>query len=268
MKNRKPFLIALGFAVCATVLGSIYFKRFEREMSGGEKIAVLSVMKDLAAGTTIKGSEISVREIPIAYVDERMVLAKDQSKVIGIDTVLPLRNQQTLQWTDLAVREDVRNLSGLVSAGKRAVTVRANRSEAAGYKMIRPGDYVDVIATLDNEQGNKTSLVLLQKILVVAVGLRTDRNLEAEEGSSSSSRNDILTLSLDVEEAQLLSLAVEQGTLSVAVRNPDDPITYEDLPDMDASAIIQARDNIRARKRTSSASASTPNRPVKITAAP
>ncbi len=249
-ETRRAFVIALAFAVLGLVLGFLYIRRYEQELSGGERVAVLTVLKDVSPGETIRESMLAVREIPTAYVDTRNVLAKDKDKVVGIDTVIPIRNQQTLQWTDLAVRSDIRNLSALVSPGKRALTVSAQRAEATSNKLIRPGDRVDVFATLPGggHDGGHRSLLLLQKILVVAVGLRTDRLSDTDEKGGYRRDDSALTLSLDVEEAQLLALAQAQGQLSVGVRNPEDALTYSDLPDMDSASIIRVRDDLRARR--------------------
>jgi pilus assembly protein CpaB len=51
------------------------------------------------------------------------------------------------------------------------------------------------------------------------------------------SREMILTLSLNLQEAQLLALAVEKGRLSVALRNPDDQRVVEGIPDMSSTAL-------------------------------
>jgi pilus assembly protein CpaB len=262
-ESRKAFLIALAFAALGVALGYLYLRRYEQELSGGERVAVLTLLKDVSPGETIRETMLAVREIPTAYIDDRNVLAKDKDKVVGIDTVIPIRNQQTLQWTDLAVRSDIRNLSSLVSPGKRAFTVSAPRAEATGNKLIRPGDRVDVIATLPSSgaDGGHRSLLLLQKILVVAVGLRTDRLSDSDEKGGYRRDDSALTLSLDVDEAQLLALAQAQGQVSVAVRNPEDALTYSDLLDLDSASMVRARDDLRARRSTSPAR---PSGPVRI----
>ena len=89
--------------------------------------------------------------------------------------------------------------------------------------------------------------MLLQRALVLAVGVSTDRKTSVEQGSSQRSDR-VLTLSLDVDEAQLLTLAMEQGPLSVIVRNPEDQKIREDLSDIQASSLIEARDKVRARR--------------------
>ena len=73
-----------------------------------------------------------------------------------------------------------------------------------------------------DKQETRSSIVLLQNVLVLAVGIDTGGG-EAEEKSDKRSVNDLLlSLSVNVPEAQLLALALEKGTITVALRNPDD----------------------------------------------
>jgi pilus assembly protein CpaB len=59
-----------------------------------------------------------------------------------------------------------------------------------------------------------------------------------------------LTLSLKVEEAQLLSLARERGTLSVALRGPSDSKVIEGIADMPVSSLYDktARETVQRRR--------------------
>ena len=115
-------------------------------------------------------------------------------------------------------------------------------------------------------QEARSSVVLLQRVLVLAVGMATEAQAVgggAQSGSYSSQRDMVLTLSLNLQEAQLLALATERGHLSVAVRNPDDTRIIDGIPDMSSAALfdVKARNDIQ-RKRPSSATASMPTRLV------
>lgn len=127
----------------------------------------------------------------------------------------------------------------------RAVTVRANEagSDPAGSGLVRPGDYVDVLVTLKSSSDGAgqalgaASVVLLQRVLVLAVGSQTEPQAAAElreARPAGHARERELTLSLKTEEVQLLSLARERGVLSVALRDPTDTQIVEGIPDMSA----------------------------------
>ncbi|MEZ4220817.1 MAG: Flp pilus assembly protein CpaB [Polyangiaceae bacterium] len=234
--NKRALLVAGIFAALGALLMILYVKRFEEEASGGERVRVLIAVKPLDIGEAIDEAAVGVREIPIAYVEDRFIKASEKSKVLNLKLGTKVEAQQTLMWTDLAIAADERrDLSGLIQSGARAVTIRASRGDKS-YAMMRPGDYVDVIANLqDKENGDKTTaVVLLQKVLVLAVGLETAPQNLAE---GAKERDMLLTLSVSLAEGQLLALAQEKGQMVVALRNPTDQKIVEGIPEMNSSAL-------------------------------
>ncbi len=262
--SRKLLLVSLALGLTGAGLLFLYLHRFEKEVSGGDRVQLLSVVKPLESGELVTDDVLSVIEVPRAYVEQRAVRAQDRSKVVGIRTDNALDPQDTLQWTDLAISSDDRDLSSLVQPGKRAITVRASEagSDPAGNGLLRPGDYVDVIVTLRDEQGHgaPSAVVLLQRILVLAVGSQTQAQGFAEGESKGFGQERELTLSLKVEEAQLLSLARERGTLSVALRGPGDSKVIEGIADMPVSSLYDkaARETVQHRRHES-------NGPIRLT---
>jgi pilus assembly protein CpaB len=244
--NKGALIGSLLMALVGTALLLLYMHRFEREMSGGESIELLAVLKPIERGRVVTEELLTTRSVPLAYVEDRAIKAAERSKVLGLQTSVALYPQQTLMWTDLAITTEDRDLSSLIQPGKRAVAVRAStgQDDTRGNQLIRPGDYVDVIATFreDDEQGEQSSAVLLQRVLVLAVGNETQPTADPKSRDDTSFRRDKqLTLSLSLPEAQLLSLASERGRLSVAVRPPSDPSTVADLPDLKSSALLDTK---------------------------
>jgi pilus assembly protein CpaB len=222
----------------------LYVKRFEEEASGGERIRVLMAVKPLESGAVIEEEALAVREIPIAYVEDRFVKAVEKSRIVGLKLGTKIEAQQTLLWTDLAIAADERrDLSALVQSGSRAVTIRADRGDKS-FAMIRPGDYVDVIANIPAKEDpdKRNAVVLIQRVLVLAVGLETAPQII---DTSQNIREMVLTLSVNLPEAQLLSLAQEgKGQLMVALRNPEDPRVTEGIPEMSSTA-LQDKETIK-----------------------
>jgi pilus assembly protein CpaB len=244
--NRRALLISVVMALIGSALLVLYLRKFEREMSGGEPVEVLMVVKPIERGQTITEDALATRFVPLAYVEDRAVKAAERSKVLGLEASVGVSPQQTLMWTDLAVTTEDRDLSALVQPGKRGVTVRAGAGgeDNRGNALIRPGDYVDVIATMPGEGENSqpASVVLLQRVLVLAVGNETQNaSANAANADALAQRDKLLTLSLTLPEAQLLSLALERGRLSVAVRQPEDPGVQTDIPDMLGSTLFDTR---------------------------
>jgi pilus assembly protein CpaB len=141
-----------------------------------------------------------------------------------------------------------------------------------GNALIHPGDYVDVIATMpdtpspNEDAKGQRSVILLQKILVLAVGLNTQSvNFvdPKKKDSPLAHRDKLLTLSLNLQEAQLLALATDKGQISVAIRNASDSRVASDAPDMNESALLDSKARAEAQRPVRSLSASI-NHPVKI----
>ncbi|MDD9966654.1 MAG: Flp pilus assembly protein CpaB, partial [Myxococcales bacterium] len=192
------------------------------------------------------------REVPVSYVEPRAVRAAELSKVKGLRAGHDLDPQDSLLWTDLAIDVEQRDLSTLVQPGFRALTIEARRTA-----MIRPGDYVDVIANFsESAVGERAgaSVVLLQRVVVLAVGEETDRQAFSAEGKGSGAfrrRSATLTLSVQLQEAQLLTLAARQGALSVVLRDYTDPSVFDDLPRVTVRNLVEqaARANDRRAAR-------------------
>jgi len=240
--NRRALLVALILAAMGASLLFFYVRRFEQEASGGERVRLLATVKPLDRGAVITEDAISAREVPQAYVEDRAIKYIDRQKIIGLKVGATLAAQQTLMWSDLAVANDERrDLSSLIQSGNRAMAVKASNDDKS-FALIHPGDYVDVIATMNSAEkpDAKTAIVLLQRVLVLAVGLDTEGRLGAE-ANKTNSRDLLLSLSVNLQEAQLLALAMDKGKLSVALRNPSDPRVVAGIPDMLSTALTDTK---------------------------
>lgn len=229
---------ALILTLVGTGLLHVYMQRFETEKSGGSPVAVVVVAQSLKRGATVAESSITVREIPAAYVDSRAVRASEKKKIVGVRVLNAVQAGQTLTWTDVAAAGERRLLSSLVQPGFRAFNMKT-RADAATFELIEPGDRVDLISTLTGAGGQRTSSLLLQNVLVLAVGTNTgdEASVAAPSREGASKKEQVLTLSLKPESAQLLALAMDKGTVSVAVRNPDDVRVIDGASDVAQSAV-------------------------------
>ena len=109
-------------------------------------------------------------------------------------------------------------LSRKVAEGMRAFSVRINDvSGVAGF--ILPGDRVDVILTRRMEGNNSGGLdalatdVILQNVTILGIDQVSSETIEEPVLGKSA------TFEVTPEQAQKLALAVQVGTLSLALRN-------------------------------------------------
>jgi pilus assembly protein CpaB len=228
--KARPVLIGIIVAALGVVLLLQYMKRFEDEASGGAKINLLVAAQPIERGTPITAEMLGVRAIPQAYVDDRAIRATDREKILNLRAVMKIPALQTLAWTDImAATDEQRDLSSLVQPGNRALSIRVQSQDI--LQLIRPGDFVDIMSV---SADGKASTVLLQRVLVLAAGTETT----AERDAKKATRSNLLTVSVNLQEAQLLSLAQLTSRLTVVVRSVDDPRVLESPPDVKQSELF------------------------------
>jgi pilus assembly protein CpaB len=107
-------------------------------------------------------------------------------------------------------------LSASLTEGKKAVTIRVNDVlGVAGF--VLPGDRVDIMLTRVRRGANSVDEpyvdVLLQSVRVLAI----DQTADDRKDDPAVVRS--VTLEVDTEQAQMLTLGSSVGTLSLALRN-------------------------------------------------
>ena len=228
--NVKALLTAALFAALAIASLVLYTKRLELEVSGGERVSILMIAKPVKKNTVLSEDALSVRQIPIAYIDDRMVRASDKPKVVGVRVERDLDAQQLLGWVDVAVSgmED-RHLSQLVQPGTRALTLHIP-TQYMSSALLRPGDYVDVIGVV-GENKTPQSVVLLQRVLVLAVGQDTTPAHEVNPRDPSHSDSDqLVTIAVTLQESQTISLAATKGPVIAVLRSAEDQSISDNTP--------------------------------------
>jgi pilus assembly protein CpaB len=99
------------------------------------------------------------------------------------------------------------------------VSVRVNEViGVAGY--VLPGTHVDVIATVNpsDKQSEMTSKVILTDVQVLAAGTKLEQDAEGNKPMAVS----VVTLLVNPDESERLTLASGEGKIQLALRNPLD----------------------------------------------
>jgi pilus assembly protein CpaB len=233
--KRTPLITCLGASVAAALVGHLYLQRLEAEVSGGPKLALLVASEDLPLGTRLTESKLAVRDVPEAYVDPRQVRASEAKRLVGVRLSTALKANDSVLWSDVSRgSSSTRLLSGLVERGMRAVSIEARSSDFDG--LLRPGDRVDVLFTEGAQGGGGATRTLLQNLLVLSVG--SDMATVDEKGRRGGvARAGSVTLGVSVEAAQIITHAEGQGRLSLTLRNSDDIVVAENLPETTTSTL-------------------------------
>jgi pilus assembly protein CpaB len=111
-------------------------------------------------------------------------------------------------------------VSAVLEKGKRAIAVKGDKVIGiAGF--INPGNRVDVLVTIEDPQKKEEKTkTILENLMVLATGTQIEKN---EKGEPSPV--DVYTLAVTPEEAEILSLAANQGKLQLALRSVTDTET-------------------------------------------
>jgi pilus assembly protein CpaB len=181
---------------------------------------VVVAASDLDVGAELTREEIRIIDWPANAVPAGAF--SDPKDVIGRGIVLPVIQNEPILPMKLASPEAGSGLPPAIPPGLRAVSVRVNEViGVAGY--VLPGTRVDVVATVNpsGQGGDITSKVVLTNVQVLAAGTKIDRETDKNKPIPVS----VVTLLVDPEEAERLTLASTEGKIQLALRNPLDKAT-------------------------------------------
>ena len=224
LSGKNPVLIAAVLGLLAG--GAAWAAMRARERAARERwrtVHVLCARVDVKEGAELTSEMIAVREIPAAFVTASFIQADEDGapKVespVGQRVLAPLKAGDPILASHFQPARDV-ELSTLIQPRGRAVTIDVQERNAVGL-WVRPNDHVDVIGSFrDPESQQLRTMTLLQNVVVLATGrLTAGTGAQPEEEKSFST----VTLLALPEEAEMLTLAQELGTLTLLLRNPDD----------------------------------------------
>jgi pilus assembly protein CpaB len=103
----------------------------------------------------------------------------------------------------------------------RALSINISAGSAvSGF--LNPGNYVDVIVTLKATQGEPAqTFTMMQAMTILAVNTRLG-DVQSTEGSRGSQAKPSVTLAVTPEQAETLTHAHDQATLTLTLRNDID----------------------------------------------
>jgi pilus assembly protein CpaB len=132
--------------------------------------------------------------------------------------LLEIKTNEPILRSKLASGKDVGSgVAAVTDPMKRAMSVKVD--EVIGVSgFIKPGDHVDVMVTIepDSKSQNPIAKMILGNLKVLAAGMEYEKNGNEKDPKPVQ----VMTLEVDIEEAEKLALASTQGKLRLALRNP------------------------------------------------
>jgi pilus assembly protein CpaB len=265
MARMRVFMV---FVLAMTAGGALAFATYnyvQRQPARSVSIPTRPVVvaaSDLDIGAELRREDIRVIDWPANAAPANAL--SDPKDAIGRGIVLPLIQNEPILPMKLASKEAGSGLPPAIPPGLRAVSVRVNEViGVAGY--VLPGTRVDVVATVSpsGQSGDMTSKVILTNVQVLAAGTKIERDTDRNKPMPVS----VVTLLVDPEEAERLTLASTEGKIQLALRNPLDKTMPETHGIRPAALFGLGAPTRTAVARTRMASVSS-SKPVVVAAVP
>ena len=183
---------------------------------------MLCAKVDVPEGAELGADMIAVREMPTQFVTESFIKVDEEGSLkqdspVGQRVMVPLKTGDPILVSHFQGARET-DFSTMINPKGRAVTIDVQEKTAVGL-WVRPNDHVDVIGSFRDEGQQLRAVTLLQNVVVLATGRITANTTYIGDDEK---RFQSVTLLVLPEEAEILTLAQELGTLTLLLRNPED----------------------------------------------
>jgi pilus assembly protein CpaB len=222
--NRYRALIFLGLAIVIALFTSVMVLSWLRNQANVPRAEAASIKAskvavptaDLVWGTKLTREMFELIDYPAGSLPEGHFSDLDgiNDRVLLVDVK---RNEPLLESRLAPLDGKTGGVTAVTDPNKRAMSVKVDDViGVAGF--IKPGDRVDVMVTMEPAGGREkaVSKMMLENLKVLAAGTQMERKGKDEEPKPVQ----VITVEVDVEEAEKLALASTQGKLRLALRNP------------------------------------------------
>lgn len=226
LSNKRLLAIAL---ILSTITSGLvyYYLRSTTPAKVQDMVTVVVAKTDIPPKTVVSPSMVEIKRIPAAYVRPNAI--NDLDVAVGKLTLEYIAGSEQLTKRQLLLGDKPPGFTGLIPPDRRAITVAVNEVKGVAG-LVKPGDYVDVVATFaENTVGMDVSRIMLQNILVLAVNRNTGLEAEAaaKDEKSPGKAASTVTLAVTPAEATKLTLAASKGEIHLALRPYLPAIDYD-----------------------------------------
>jgi len=224
MKGAR--IIVLAVALGAGGVAAMLAGRSDNSGSGqpAKKVdsgEILVAKTNLPSGKAISPQDLEWQAWPATATGETFIRKSKQpdaiKKLSGLFVRTPFVAGEPIREAKVVDAKNAGYLAAILPPGMRAVSTRISPETGAGG-FILPNDHVDVILTRKNgSQSAERSETILSNIRVLAI----DQTIQEKDGKKVVVGK-TATLELSPRAVEELTLAQQQGTLSLALRSISD----------------------------------------------
>ncbi len=212
--NKSLLTLALVLAICVAALVYNFLNSVQTGISSKEDTTIVVAKGEILANSLITEEMIEEMVVPRQTVVPGAITSR--TKVVGsyAKQIIPAGEQIT-EGKILDIKSG--GFSGYIPSDKRAISIAVSDVTGVGQGLIKPGDYVDVIAVLDGgANSGPVANMILQNILILATNKIPTR--EEQGALTKDSQLMMVTLAVTPDEALSVGLAAKNGTMTLALR--------------------------------------------------
>jgi pilus assembly protein CpaB len=206
------FVVALGFS---TVFYRLLVHQSQTTSAARTTVRLALATKDLEVGAILRDADVKIEDWPGAVPAGATARPQD---LVGRGVTTTIYAREPIIDSRLAPKGAGGGLAAMIPQGMRAVAVRVNEVVGvAGF--VVPGMHVDVLISGNSPGGNLGTLTktMLQNIEVLSAGQDFKKDAEGKPVMVQ-----VVNLLVTPEQAEQLSLASNQTTIQLILRNPLD----------------------------------------------
>lgn len=232
-------VLALVFGGAAAVYATNALHR-QRDESPTEKVAVVYARETVLPGKVLKDGMLEIKQVnkgeePDDAVTDITELTKGTGRVTNVKIVKGAIVQRSMlegEGVHAGMASLIRKNKNNQDEWMQAATILTPTASVGVGGFIAPGNYVDVLLTIDKASGEEHGGMvrrLMQRVEVLAADYRTETNPSSPDGRIIDSHElRHVTLLVTPHQGQELALAQKQGTLTLVLRNPEDETVLPD----------------------------------------
>jgi pilus assembly protein CpaB len=235
--NRRLLTILLVAFFIATVCTFLVYRMVQNRVTvrPAATTSVVAAKVDIKLGAVLKSDDLTTIEIA-GTPPTGVILEKDRANAIGRGVISDLYAGEPIIDNRLAPIGSGGGLAAAIPQGMRACAVQVN--EVVGVSgFATPGMHVDVLISgtppgAQNPTQGTVSRTLLQNIEVLSAGTEI-----GHDPAGKPKPVQVVNLLVTPEQAETLSLATNQVTIRLVLRNPLDTKT-EPVPGTDTANLF------------------------------
>lgn len=220
MISRRPlYSVLIGVTLAAGALFAIYYFRgtptpsFTEQSMETQKVLVAT--RDIPFGTKLSAELVEEAAWPKGSVPADAIMSRDELTASPQGQRIAIRSLvagEPLLRSKISDFGEKPKLSRRVPLAMRAYSVRV--SDVSGISgFLLPGDRIDVLLTRTDAKGQLAAEVILQDLTVLGIDQMSDEDADQPVVAKTA------TIQVTPEQTQVLALAEQVGTLSLALRN-------------------------------------------------